>query len=554
MREGKDTLTYKRTVQALYNHLKENSDPRFELRLIMYEVLGVMEFKLPKKPYQLKMAKALKIAQDLHDDQLKAELYSLYAEYSSSSDYLLYNLKALEIQGRVGHAYFPYVRNRYFSVSNALYRTEDYRQSIAYGKACLQLKTGDAKHWDPALYIFQMDLLGASYKKLGMDDSVTYYYQKIIDTLERNKHDNKLWVNLWFGIAKGNIGQVLVKQKKVKEGKTLIQEYLKSSIAYNDQLNISLSQNALAYVFYLQKNYHQALGSWRAAYHASLMAGSVENTIESLKGISDVYRQVGQTDSAFHYYNLCNSYSDSLTATINQSRLSAMNAKLAFDNMQKKLEMANITINNERSTRNLILVVLLLGAVILFLIYKRKRLSEQYLKAEIEYKRKTAEQEARKAKEEVFIFTKQIIEKNQLINTLREELASDAVNKSIDTKHAIENLSSYTLVTDSEWEKFRGEFSKAFPDFFLKLKSKAEQITPAEMRLAALIFLQLDNFQIANTLGISKDSVARSKRRLRQRLNLNQDASLEDYLNSIQSGINETSIALQTQTQSIIMD
>jgi hypothetical protein len=52
-------------------------------------------------------------------------------------------------------------------------------------------------------------------------------------------------------------------------------------------------------------------------------------------------------------------------------------------------------------------------------------------------------------------------------------------------------------------------------------------------RLAALIFLQLNNYQIANALGIGKESVARSKRRLRTILKLAADESLEDHVKTL---------------------
>ncbi|HEY1202017.1 MAG TPA: LuxR C-terminal-related transcriptional regulator [Niastella sp.] len=47
------------------------------------------------------------------------------------------------------------------------------------------------------------------------------------------------------------------------------------------------------------------------------------------------------------------------------------------------------------------------------------------------------------------------------------------------------------------------------------------------------MYLDLSNQQIANTLGISKDSVTRGKRRLKQRLNLQSDDVLEVYIRDL---------------------
>jgi DNA-binding CsgD family transcriptional regulator len=64
----------------------------------------------------------------------------------------------------------------------------------------------------------------------------------------------------------------------------------------------------------------------------------------------------------------------------------------------------------------------------------------------------------------------------------------------------------------------------------MKLKDSFPDITSAEQRMAALTRLRLTTRQIASMLGISVDSVHKSRQRLRQRLNLAADASLEEVL------------------------
>ena len=86
------------------------------------------------------------------------------------------------------------------------------------------------------------------------------------------------------------------------------------------------------------------------------------------------------------------------------------------------------------------------------------------------------------------------------------------------------------MVTDAAWEKFRLEFSKAYPNFLRSLQNRLPAISPAEERLATLLYLKLTDNQMANTLGISKESVGRSKRRLKQRLQLKQEVKLDVFI------------------------
>jgi hypothetical protein len=61
----------------------------------------------------------------------------------------------------------------------------------------------------------------------------------------------------------------------------------------------------------------------------------------------------------------------------------------------------------------------------------------------------------------------------------------------------------------------------------------APGITPAELRLAALLQLKLETKNIAAMQGISTDAVRKSKSRLRQRLNITLEDGLEEFIYAI---------------------
>ena len=64
----------------------------------------------------------------------------------------------------------------------------------------------------------------------------------------------------------------------------------------------------------------------------------------------------------------------------------------------------------------------------------------------------------------------------------------------------------------------------------MNLREKVSDITSAELRMAALARLHLTTNEIASILGISANSVYKTKQRLRHRLNLNADANIEDAI------------------------
>lgn len=528
LKKNRNLAEYHQVLNQMYAYLKDNPDDRLWVRTTMFDVYGKTElgiWKLQKyKNGAPLILKCIKITSQLNDDQLMAELYALYAELSPAvSNYVLYNLKSIELQKKVGVSHFVYVANRYYNVGFGLYLNEDYKQSINYGLKFLSFKSDEKRGTDPRLYIMITDLIGASYFRLGNNDSSKYYYQKILDTLTKKPDPNAYYQKLWVAIAKGNIGRVLALQNQDDKAIPLIKEHLEVSLKEGSWNNVAMAENNLGAIYFKNKVYGKALNEFRNAYRYAIKDNLLKEKVLASKGLADVFRATNETDSAFAYYALHQKYRDSLVENVNRGKLSAINASIAFDDMQASLHEANDTISNQRLTRNFILIAIVLLTVIALLFYNKKMLQQKHLAETLTRKQKKAEQEANQAKGQIISFTENIIEKENLIVNLQKQLAEG--NEQLN-----ESLLKYTLVTDTEWEKFRLEFSKAYPGFLPSLQKMLPSINPAEERLATLLCLKLTTNQIANTLGISKDSVGRSKRRLKQRLNLDADAVLEDFI------------------------
>jgi len=94
-------------------------------------------------------------------------------------------------------------------------------------------------------------------------------------------------------------------------------------------------------------------------------------------------------------------------------------------------------------------------------------------------------------------------------------------------------LTHQAILTEDNWEKFRTLFEKIHPGFFRKLKESVADITVAEQRMAALTRLHLNTKQMAALLGISPNSVNKTRQRLRQRLNLQPDSNIEEFVTKL---------------------
>ncbi len=338
---------YWNDISQLHHYLERHPDRRLGVRLMMFEIMAAREHGLAPRYYNI-IDSVIKIAYPLNDPQLNAELYSIRADIPPSDEtHLLYNLKAVEIQRSIGFSYFPYIHNRFFGISAVLFGQSNYTQCIAYGKEGLKTWNLDSVHRDPRVYIFQLDLIGASYLNLNKPDSARRYYHHIIASVS-NDTDPR-FIKLWTGIAKGNIGRTYTSGGQFDAAAPLLNAYLQASRECGDRLNIAIAQNALSTLYYKQKKYSIA-----ASFAAGALAVAMEhqlNTelISSTALLARIYRIQRNIDSAFYYYELENRYKQQEKERLKKSELSVVNAQIAFDNLQHSLILAQAPLTAKKA-------------------------------------------------------------------------------------------------------------------------------------------------------------------------------------------------------------
>jgi hypothetical protein len=92
------------------------------------------------------------------------------------------------------------------------------------------------------------------------------------------------------------------------------------------------------------------------------------------------------------------------------------------------------------------------------------------------------------------------------------QLQSDSIDK-LQTLETVEKLKRSTIITEDEWIQFRSLFDKVHKGFFTRLKVQYPDVTQAEIRLMALTKLNLSTKEMAGILGISPESIRKSRYR-----------------------------------------
>jgi PleD family two-component response regulator len=143
-----------------------------------------------------------------------------------------------------------------------------------------------------------------------------------------------------------------------------------------------------------------------------------------------------------------------------------------------------------------------------------KQLKEENLRGELELKSK-----------ELTSHTLHLIQKNQLLEELKTKLNIIVKDDKRDQRKELKqllNLISINNNQDKNWEDFRIIFERVHEHFFDSVKRHSSSLSSSDMRLLALLKMNLSSGDISTMLGISQDSLRISRYRLRKKLNLSE--------------------------------
>ncbi len=99
----------------------------------------------------------------------------------------------------------------------------------------------------------------------------------------------------------------------------------------------------------------------------------------------------------------------------------------------------------------------------------------------------------------------------------------------LEVQRIINDIRNYNR-QERDWKTFNYYFNELQAGFIDKLKAAYPDLTLSELRLCALIKMNLTNMQIANMLNVATRSCAMAKYRLKKKLNLGEDMELGTFL------------------------
>ena len=418
------------------------------------------------------------------------------------------------------------------------------------------------KSYQKALKIFQeqndlagqgetFGLIGHIFEKKSKYDKALDYQKKALNIYE-NLKDNT-------GIAQifENIGSIYEDLANYKEAHTYFKKALDFNQKSDNQVAMIGNLNNLGDVFRKQNELDTALYYTFQSYQLSKQFNNTYQIRSSLKDIAKTYALMQDFQKAHHYldssYQL---YQDIFTA---ESALKIAQMETLFKTQEQEKE---IEILAQKNRFNTILSYVFIGGILILLVLgwiifsqqrtkirKNKEIIEQNQKiyetqhelaqvelqnAQLKEQQLVNELDARN--KELTTRALHIIQKNEVLIELKEKLEHLQEGSHIQNSseiNQVQNLISYSFSLDKDWDDFKTIFEQVHHDFFSHLQEKFSDLTAGELKLCALLKLNLSSQDMATILGISQDSLRVTRYRLRKKLQLEKGANLVSFMQGV---------------------
>ena len=390
--------------------------------------------------------------------------------------------------------------------------------------------------------------IGHIYEK-RQDSKRAYHYQKLALTKSRTANDVTSLTKIYE-----NIGSIFEDEAKYDSAHYYYQNALTLAQQTHDEIGQIEIINNLGDIFRKTGRYQQGLKLSREAMNRSRQTGELYQLSAALRDIAKTYRLLNQPDSAYNYLERSRDLVDAIYAAENNRQITLL--QTLYDVERKDSEIAQL--NTQKRTdfiiiiaASIVLVLIgILGAVIISrqrlkirneqainqrnqqifrtqnelmqAELKNKQLLEENLKGQLELKSK-----------ELTTHTLQIIQKNQVLEEIKDDLTTILNDDKRDQKKQLRQLAQKVNLSfshDKYWDDFRSIFDQVHPHFFNQLTQQFPDLTATDLRLIALLKMNITSADVATLLGISSDSLRVARYRLRKKIGLTEGESLSAYI------------------------
>jgi tetratricopeptide (TPR) repeat protein len=378
-----------------------------------------------------------------------------------------------------------------------------------------------------------------SYNLIGLSWRELVNYDKALEYFFKTKRMAEVYGNKpWIGIASGNIAGVYMRQGNFDKALPFAEADYNINKDRGDYLSEGSALIPLARINVAKRNPDRALSQLAEAKRlldsvSVLKVQVIKQLAVVYKTYADAYSLKNDFRNAYKYRHLAMKARDSIEVMRKSSQYA--NVRIQLEAETHRAETRKLEQEKEKAVmnRNFLVAGVLSICILSLFLYRSQRFRIKLVQSE---KRK-AEAELDAATGQLNTYMESLREKNNMIEQFRSEIehlqSLPESSSKQETIEIIEKLQRHTIITEDDWRQFKLLFDKVHKGFFIRLKEKYPNLTPAEIRLLALTKIKASTKEMAGMLGISPDSIKQARYRLRKKLDLPEETNLEEIIQSI---------------------
>ncbi|MDX2247398.1 MAG: tetratricopeptide repeat protein [Bacteroidia bacterium] len=442
-----------------------------------------------------------------------------------------------------------------------------------------------AKTGDPLRLAKSLNDLGWTCYYIKQADRALMYYNEALAIYRQVNNPREAARTL------GHIGHIFEKKQQYEEALTYQNEAFAVYQQLNDTLGMAEILENIGSVYEDQSQYEAAFDCFFQATQLNEFSPNPHALISNYNNLGDIYQKTGRFKKSLEYtrkalelakkqqdkYQISSALRD-MSETLHllgddvqayqvldegrklyeeiyseemATRIALMQTLFETERMAAKIQALEKDQKINRIIRTTtflgLLLVLLLGVLIIhsqrLRFQKNKEIYEaqqRLFQAEIqnrELNEKNLQHELEAKSKSLTTHALHIIQKNRILEQLKAGINDVLKSKKTATikeqLKALTDLVNYSFNRDEEWQDFRQMFEQVHLSFFQKLQTDFPDLSPADLRLCALIRLNMNSEDIATVLGISTNSLRISRYRLKKKLGLEASDSLTQFIHQV---------------------
>lgn len=422
-------------------------------------------------------------------------------------------------------------------ISTIYSRQGKYSEAITLSRQVLSGFTGQLNNEEGYAGLAATSL-GDAYKALGRQDSAEYYYRMALEERLRTRN------SVYLPLAYINVAAIELAAGHKEESYKLYQQALHIADSTANKQALILAYLGIGKWQQETENYQLAEDSYRRAFDISGVISDKLFRIKALVALVGIRKKQGDYAGALAYQDSLSALKDSLGNWEKDRIVKSLEVQFRVQETQQELMRSKqehkITVLTNYILWGTIGIIIIFSSSFIFLLKRINDRDKQLLAAkellieaineEKKQKELLMQNEIEYKEAQLSALVLQMQQKNELMQELKDRIAQDTKTAQDMT---LNKIISKGVNHDKEWTDFNTYFESINKNFYSRLKSAYPDISPNDLKICALIKLNMSIKEMAGVLNISPDSVKTARYRLRKKLQMDTEDNLTDFILSL---------------------